>query len=58
MIDGEGWHVNSTKYDLEPIYDWETNTLKYGDLYIANYQRSTHGTRRMVVSVISGFTCE
>ena len=58
VVDGDGWHVSSNLYDVEPEYDWSTNTLKYGDLFITNYQRTQHGTHRMIVSIIGGLTCE
>lgn len=50
--------MSSNLYDVEPEYDWGTNSLKYGDLFITNYQRSQHGMHRMIVTIIGGLTCE
>ena len=57
-VTGDGWYVNSTLYDVEPKYDWDTNSLKYGDLFVANYQRSSHGVRHMNAHIMGGPSCE
>jgi len=51
-VSGEGWTVDAA-YDIEPQYDWETETLKYGDMRFGSFQKhgGAKGSKRMDITI-------
>jgi len=53
-ITGDDW-VSSSPATIEPSYSWDTETLKYGDLYFGRFQKKggTKGSKQMDIMIPS-----
>ena len=51
-VSGDGWKVDAA-YDIEPKYDWDTETLQYGDMRFGSFQKhgGAKGTKKMDVVI-------
>ena len=53
-ITGDDW-VSSSPETIEPSYSWDTETLKYGDLYFGRFQKKggAKGSKQMDIMIPS-----